>query len=676
MSDTPRLPGKSPQQPVPFAVQRRRSKLACVNCKKRKVRVCNSTVATRFADEYGLSHLTQCIAPEQPPTNPCARCTRRRLTCEYVVSTEDDSSPPANQSPETDLPDVSIDPPPDMIWTPPMTAANLSRNMAPPLPCTGPPPLNRHPRYSGQPLPDLGQLTRYSNQVPMHLRYLSPPPAVLFQSSTHPRFGEQTTYHSRPSVPPAPMYGYDVQARQHLSTRVRPPSMPPNMAGQHYPSAPNAADYEMSFGDTSMDEYFEWPPDSSSRTCAVFCSEFSEGYENKTTKVEPYVRKIPDVTCGNMFSKFKHRRPEISVDKTQSRELRRTHTVAISPEECKIQNRKGDTEAARLREFTAFRAPVGTVCLLGFTSVYVGRRRPPYPGNWALCCCCHILTWPILLLLVAMFPRSQYLIIGQQPGHTVSIPACCTGDCRPAACDADNGHGDQWSAFGPSHSPFAMAISAAAIIAYVTHINKSALLGSAIKLQVFKWPSRRLVVKCLFYTHNDTKTTQLIQSSWLMDDSLSLCNPKKRHYPRYWGPQSYSEIWHSSITHTEGAWSRREPVIGLTTLSSFQKRYRIWRFALPLARLCKPGQLTGNEFNDMRVWLVERSKAAVHSDGDKSALSLSDLEILWLTHFTWSVVEHVLPSFLSEDSDETMVAAEERSDSSSDSIDWDVGSSA
>ncbi|KAJ7105041.1 hypothetical protein C8R44DRAFT_887046 [Mycena epipterygia] len=39
--------------------------------------------------------------------------------------------------------------------------------------------------------------------------------------------------------------------------------MPPNMAGQHYPSAPNAADYEMSFGDTSMEEYFEWPPDSS-----------------------------------------------------------------------------------------------------------------------------------------------------------------------------------------------------------------------------------------------------------------------------------------------------------------------------------------------------------------------------------------------------------------------------
>ncbi|KAJ7105042.1 hypothetical protein C8R44DRAFT_746281 [Mycena epipterygia] len=88
MYDTPRLPVKRPQQPVPFAVQRRRSKLACVNCKKRKVR-------------YGLSHLMQCIAPKQPTTNPCARCTRRRLTCEYVVSTEDDSSPPANQSPET-----------------------------------------------------------------------------------------------------------------------------------------------------------------------------------------------------------------------------------------------------------------------------------------------------------------------------------------------------------------------------------------------------------------------------------------------------------------------------------------------------------------------------------------------------------------------------------------------
>ncbi|KAJ7105027.1 hypothetical protein C8R44DRAFT_887032 [Mycena epipterygia] len=238
MSDTPRLNGKSSQQPVPFAVQRRRSKLACVNCQKRKVR---------------------CIAPEQPPTNPCARCTRRRLTCEYVVSTEDDSSPPANQSPETGPSDLPDDPPPDMIWTLPITAPNFFRNLAPPLPYTGPPPLNRHPRYAGQPLPGLGQPPRYSNQDPMHPRYLSPPPAVLFQPSTHPRFGEHTTYHSRPSVPPALMYGYDVQARQDLSTRVRPLSMPPNMAGQHYPSAPNAADYEMSFGDMSMDEYFEWP---------------------------------------------------------------------------------------------------------------------------------------------------------------------------------------------------------------------------------------------------------------------------------------------------------------------------------------------------------------------------------------------------------------------------------
>ncbi|KAJ7105002.1 hypothetical protein C8R44DRAFT_746241 [Mycena epipterygia] len=248
MYDTPRLPVKRPQQPVPFAVQRRRSKLACVNCKKRKVRVCDSTVTTRFANKYGLSHLMQCIAPKQPPTNPCARSLRTIPHLRRIKALK----------PVRGMPD---DPPSDMIWTLPMTALNLSRNMAPPLPYTGPPPLNRHPRYAGQPLPDLGQPSHYSNQEPLHPQYLSSPPAVLFQPFTHPRFGEQTTYHSRPSVPPVSIYGYDVQARQDLSIRVRPPSMPPNMAGQHYPSAPNAADYEMSFGDTSMDEYFEWPPD-------------------------------------------------------------------------------------------------------------------------------------------------------------------------------------------------------------------------------------------------------------------------------------------------------------------------------------------------------------------------------------------------------------------------------
>ncbi|KAJ7102779.1 hypothetical protein C8R44DRAFT_808529 [Mycena epipterygia] len=86
------------------------------------------------------------------------------------------------------------------------------------------------------------------------------------------------------------------------------------------------------------------------------------------------------------------------------------------------------------------------------------------------------------------------------------------------------------------------------------------------------------------------------------------------------------------------------------------------------------GQLIGTEFDAMRVSLVERSKAAVY--GDRPALRLSDLDTLRRTHWTWSLVDYVPPSFLSEDSDQTMVAAEESSDSSSDSLDSDVGSSA
>ncbi|KAJ7097354.1 hypothetical protein C8R44DRAFT_949406 [Mycena epipterygia] len=266
MSDTPRPPGKSPQRPLPFPVSRRRTALACTNCKKRKIR---------------------CIAPEQPPINPCARCTRRRLTCEYVVNTEGDSPTPANQSLETGpshLRDVPMDPAsPNMIWTPPMMAPNFSRNMAPPLPYTGPPPLNRRPRYAAQPLPDLGRPTRYSNQEPMHARHLNPPPAASFQPSTDPRFGEQSIRHSSPSFPPAPIHGYDVQAAQawqYLSTRVRPPPMPTNMAEQRYPSAPNAADEDgMSSGDTPMDEYFEWPPDSGSSGSGYPSTNSRSGYQ-------------------------------------------------------------------------------------------------------------------------------------------------------------------------------------------------------------------------------------------------------------------------------------------------------------------------------------------------------------------------------------------------------------
>ncbi|KAF7351704.1 C6 finger domain [Mycena sanguinolenta] len=60
---------------APFAQQRRRTIMACVNCRKRKMR---------------------CITTEQPPKNPCARCTKKGLPCEYVAADNDED----NQSPD------------------------------------------------------------------------------------------------------------------------------------------------------------------------------------------------------------------------------------------------------------------------------------------------------------------------------------------------------------------------------------------------------------------------------------------------------------------------------------------------------------------------------------------------------------------------------------------------
>ncbi|KAJ7263081.1 hypothetical protein C8J57DRAFT_1470985 [Mycena rebaudengoi] len=74
----------SPPQPLLdsqallFAVARRRAVIACSNCRKRKVR---------------------CVTSEKPPQNPCERCTRRRLACQYVTVAEDIGNNPAGDVP-------------------------------------------------------------------------------------------------------------------------------------------------------------------------------------------------------------------------------------------------------------------------------------------------------------------------------------------------------------------------------------------------------------------------------------------------------------------------------------------------------------------------------------------------------------------------------------------------
>jgi hypothetical protein len=91
--------------------------------------------------------------------------------------------------------------------------------------------------------------------------------------------------------------------------------------------------------------------------------------------------------------------------------------------------------------------------------------------------------------------------------------------------------------------------------------------------------------------------------------------------------------------------------------------------------------MKGEAYTAVRLSVVERAKSAIFHD--RPALSLDDLDYMRIIHRTWSFGDYVPPAFLSEDSDQTMVAVEESSDSKSDSgfssnmgAKWEVGSSA
>ncbi|KAJ7026782.1 hypothetical protein C8F04DRAFT_1296110 [Mycena alexandri] len=60
MADCPNRPQHLPA----VFLNRRRNIIACTNCRKRKIR---------------------CLTPEEPPENPCERCVKRGLRCEYIT---------------------------------------------------------------------------------------------------------------------------------------------------------------------------------------------------------------------------------------------------------------------------------------------------------------------------------------------------------------------------------------------------------------------------------------------------------------------------------------------------------------------------------------------------------------------------------------------------------------
>ncbi|KAJ7144989.1 hypothetical protein C8R43DRAFT_561761 [Mycena crocata] len=70
------------------------------------------------------------------------------------------------------------------------------------------------------------------------------------------------------------------------------------------------------------------------------------------------------------------------------------------------------------------------------------------------------------------------------------------------------------------------------------------------------------------------------------------------------------------------------------------------------------GHLVGDDQDDVQNSLVERTSAATDDD-PRYTLTIWDLDIMQLIYSTWSWADHVPQSFLSEDSDVTMVESDE-----------------
>ncbi|KAJ7113643.1 hypothetical protein C8R44DRAFT_741226 [Mycena epipterygia] len=212
---------------TPFIIKRRRTILACSNCRRRKIR---------------------CITTEQPPTKPCQRCTKKGLHCEYVAATDYEDNP----SSTTQVPEMPLSNPPSLGTT---SSANRSQGLmrAPSLPYTGPPPLNRRPRYSSPSAPAYispGQLPSVPgwNQGALDRQYWDPSIAGSSQTIAHPPYpslslSDDNTYQSNALRPPQSLnQGYDHTNPYPYSSR--PSSYPPltQLVAQS-PSAPYPLDY-------------------------------------------------------------------------------------------------------------------------------------------------------------------------------------------------------------------------------------------------------------------------------------------------------------------------------------------------------------------------------------------------------------------------------------------------
>ncbi|KAJ7619714.1 hypothetical protein FB45DRAFT_871821 [Roridomyces roridus] len=81
-----------PDVQISFTVARKRALMACINCRKRRVRARISFAGSNLSLDPGLFEQCNTINIYRQRDDPCERCTRKKIPCEYVSVAE--QSPP------------------------------------------------------------------------------------------------------------------------------------------------------------------------------------------------------------------------------------------------------------------------------------------------------------------------------------------------------------------------------------------------------------------------------------------------------------------------------------------------------------------------------------------------------------------------------------------------------
>ncbi|KAJ7493932.1 hypothetical protein FB451DRAFT_1164800 [Mycena latifolia] len=211
----------------------------------------------------------RCITTEQPPTNPCARCTKRNLCCQYLAAP--DCPPPAQTPAVSDTTETGSESPPfhrQLAPSTPVTLPYISRGLreASLAGAGSPHPFPLHPGYSynwdrGGDIPGPSLTFTQSSQSPSSL----PPFGDEFEPDldappyTRPRSNRAPLLNSMQNLEFALQ---PVRTYRHLVTHEGSHPLWPAMAGLHSVGYPLEFELPL-FGDAFS--ACEWPSDSGSQ---------------------------------------------------------------------------------------------------------------------------------------------------------------------------------------------------------------------------------------------------------------------------------------------------------------------------------------------------------------------------------------------------------------------------